>query len=124
MFRYSPGDVAIIYPQAAPEDVDSFLTSNGWANIADELLAVEPMTSCTLTSCRNFPLGIEIISLADHLPMHMSPHVTLRIIFTRYLDFGAVPRRSFFELIRHFASDDTEREKLTEFCQESGDGAV
>lgn len=40
----------------------------------------------------------------------------------RYLDINSVPRRSFFALLRHFTSDELEREKLDEFL--SPEGAV
>lgn len=39
---------------------------------------------------------------------------------TQYLDIRAVPRRSFFEFSRRFATDDREREKLEEFCTLEG----
>lgn len=45
--RYSPGDVAVIHPQAASEDVDAFLISMGWANTADDLVVVNPSSPCT-----------------------------------------------------------------------------
>jgi sulfite reductase alpha subunit-like flavoprotein len=38
--RYRPGDVAVIYPEAHPEDVDAFLIQMGWANNADEMLQI------------------------------------------------------------------------------------
>lgn len=44
----------------------------------------------------------------------------MREIFTRYVDINAVPRRSFFALLKHFAQDDMEREKLDEFLSEEG----
>ena len=44
----------------------------------------------------------------------------MREIFTRYVDINAVPRRSFFALLKHFAHDDMEREKLEEFLSEEG----
>ena len=47
---------------------------------------------------------------------------TLRMLFTHYLDFSAVPKRSFFELVRNFTNDDREREKMDEFI--SIEGAV
>lgn len=55
-------------------------------------------------------------SLPDHLPTT----TTLREIFTRYVDINAVPRRSFFALLKHFAQDELEREKLEEFLSEEG----
>lgn len=45
---------------------------------------------------------------------------TLRELLTHRLDICAVPRRSFFEFLRHFTSDDREREKLEEFCKPEG----
>lgn len=44
----------------------------------------------------------------------------MREIFTRYVDINAVPRRSFFALLKHFAQDELEREKLEEFLSEEG----
>ena len=38
----------------------------------------------------------------------------------RYFDIGSVPRRSFFEMLAHFAEDELEREKLREFCTPEG----
>jgi sulfite reductase alpha subunit-like flavoprotein len=63
-------------------------------------------------------------SLHEHIPRSIPPVTTLRLLFTHHLDFQSVPRRSFFELIRHFATDDMERDKLYDFCQEKGEGAV
>lgn len=47
---------------------------------------------------------------------------TLRQIFTRHVDLNAVPRRFFFQLLRHFVSNELEQEKLDEFV--SVEGAV
>ena len=44
----------------------------------------------------------------------------MRILFSRFLDFNAVPRRPFFQLIHHFTSDEREREKLDEFLTLEG----
>jgi len=57
-------------------------------------------------------------SMPDHLPTI----TTLRSLFTRILDFNAIPRRSFFEYLRCFTSDTLEREKLDDFL--SSEGAV
>lgn len=57
-------------------------------------------------------------SLPDHLPSCS----TLRTLFTRHLDVAAIPRRSFFALLRQFTQDDLEKEKLDEFL--SNEGAV
>ena len=46
--------------------------------------------------------------------------VTLRGLFCDALDFTAVPRKSFFELLRHFADDLMEKDKFEEFCSPEG----
>ena len=55
-------------------------------------------------------------SLPDHIPVT----TTLREVFTRYLDINAVPRRSFFAILKHFTNDEMEREKLEEFLSKEG----
>ncbi|KAF8654746.1 hypothetical protein AX16_003401 [Volvariella volvacea WC 439] len=100
--QYSPGDVAIIHPIASSLDVEGFLTTMGWGNIADEFLLVEQT--------------MKDQTLPDHLPRVAS----LRTLFTRYLDFNAVPRRTFFQYLRWFTTDDLEREKLDEFLSLEG----
>jgi sulfite reductase alpha subunit-like flavoprotein len=37
-----------------------------------------------------------------------------------YFDIGSIPRRSFFEILAHFADDELEKEKLQEFCTPQG----
>ncbi|KAG2130147.1 uncharacterized protein EDB93DRAFT_87346 [Suillus bovinus] len=100
--QYNPGDVAVIHPSAAASEVDSFLVTMGWANDADDFFTVEHTM------------------LDQTLPDHLPKIISLRILFTRYLDFNAVPRRSFFQLLRYFATDELEREKLDEFVSIEG----
>ncbi|KAG1894003.1 riboflavin synthase domain-like protein [Suillus fuscotomentosus] len=102
--KYSPGDVAVIHPSAAASEVDSFLVTMGWANVADDFFTVEHTM------------------LDQTLPDHLPKIVSRRILFTRYLDFNAVPRRSSFQLLRYFVTDELESEKLHEFV--SIEGAV
>lgn len=59
-------------------------------------------------------------TLDQSLPDHLPATATLRTLFTHYLDFNAVPRYTFFLLLRHFTSDDLEREKLDEFVSMQG----
>ncbi|KAL1692761.1 hypothetical protein GGG16DRAFT_50760 [Schizophyllum commune] len=100
-FDYLPGDAAVVHPEAAPSDVAAFLGMMGWAEQADERLEL-------------------VHAQKDQtLPSFLPPVSTLRTLFTRYLDFNAVPRRGFFVWLRHFASDELERERLDEFL---GDG--
>lgn len=100
--RYAPGDIVVIEPQVPAPDVESFLIQMGWANTADE-----PFTVCH--------------TLRDQsLPVHLPPTLTLRTLFTRHLDINAVPRRSFFALLRHFTKDQQETEKLDDFLSPEG----
>lgn len=60
--------------------------------------------------------------LDQSLPDHLPSTTTLRSLFTRYVDFNAVPRRFFFQYLRYFTTDELEQEKLDEFL--SLEGAV
>ncbi|KAF8207221.1 hypothetical protein K438DRAFT_1815910 [Mycena galopus ATCC 62051] len=100
--RFSPGDVAVVRPVALSSDVQSFLDTMNWLDVAD------------------VPFRIKHTMTDQSLPEHLPDVVTPRIVFTRYLDFNAVPRRSFFEYLRHFTADKLEREKLDEFLSREG----
>jgi len=39
--RYAPGDVAVIHPVAASEEVDAFLETAGWKDVADDPIHIE-----------------------------------------------------------------------------------
>ena len=54
------------------------------------------------------------------VPQSIPRTTTLRILFTQYHDFNYVPKLSFFKVLRHFAEDEVEAEKLTEFCTTEG----
>ena len=41
VFSYEPGDVAVVHPEASPVDVDSFLTTMGWSNVADDPIRIQ-----------------------------------------------------------------------------------
>ncbi|KAH9921665.1 riboflavin synthase domain-like protein [Fomitopsis serialis] len=100
--RYEPGDVAVVHPEAQPADVDAFLVSVGFDSTADD------------------PITITHILLDQSLPQFLPPTTTLRTLFTKHLDISAVPRRSFFALLRQFVSDELEAERLDEFLSEEG----
>ena len=97
VFSYEPGDIAVIDPIVPAPDVDSFLINMGWANIADE------------------PFKVTHIIPEQSIPPRMPHTVTLRLLFSRYLDINAVPRKGFFALLRHFSTDEMESDKLDEF---------
>lgn len=45
MYRYAAGDVLEIRPQNSKEDVDRFLASTRWTEIADEPFLISPTSS-------------------------------------------------------------------------------
>ncbi|KAF8637155.1 hypothetical protein AX17_003059 [Amanita inopinata Kibby_2008] len=91
--RYSPGDIAVIHPIADPQDVDSFLDELHWRGCADDY---------------------------QTLPPDLPRITTLRELFTRFLCFNAVPRRTFFQYLRYFTKDELEAERLDEFLSPNG----
>jgi sulfite reductase alpha subunit-like flavoprotein len=55
------------------------------------------------------------------LPGDLPVPCSVRHLATHHLDFQSIPRRSFFELLAHFATDnELEREKLIEFTTSEG----
>lgn len=48
MYRYAAGDVLEIRPQNSKEDVDRFLASTRWTEIADEPFLISPTSSGVL----------------------------------------------------------------------------
>lgn len=66
------------------------------------------------------PFQIEQLAFDQSLPDHLPPVVTLRKLFTSFLDFNAVPRRSYFTYLGYFTSSDLEKEKLEEFLSPAG----
>lgn len=120
--RYAPGDVAVIHPELLASQVDAFLISMGYTNTADDEFTIEHTLpgQWDLIVYRRVLTSCPVID--QSLPDHMPHTITLREVFTRYLDISAVPRRSFFALLRHFTSDELECEKIAEFL--SSEGAV
>ncbi|NWR48887.1 NDOR1 oxidoreductase, partial [Regulus satrapa] len=97
---FSAGDVVMIQPQNCPEDVQQFC----------QLLHLEPH--------RRFVL--EPTEPGTCLPPLLPQPCTIQYLVTHYLDISCVPRRSFFELLAYFSTDELEREKLQEFSSAQG----
>ncbi|GAA6017924.1 hypothetical protein JCM8202_006200 [Rhodotorula sphaerocarpa] len=100
---YSAGDVLEIRPCNSKEDVDRFLSSTRWTDIADEPYLVHPT------------------SIDQPLPPHLLPpfRTTLRNLLTYELDIACVPSFSFFEWLAHFCEGDMQ-ERLREFASPAG----
>ncbi|GJJ12772.1 hypothetical protein Clacol_007017 [Clathrus columnatus] len=95
---YRPGDIAVINPISNSSDVSSLLDGLGWTEVVDKVFEISPAED------------------EPPLPETVPRYTTLRDLFTRHLDINLVPRRYFFSLLYHFASDPMEREKLEEFA--------
>ncbi|XP_017690208.1 PREDICTED: NADPH-dependent diflavin oxidoreductase 1 isoform X1 [Lepidothrix coronata] len=97
---FSAGDVVMIQPQNCPEDVQQFC----------QLLRLDPD--------RHFVL--KPTEPGTSLPPLLPQPCTIRHLVTHYLDISCVPRRSFFELLSYFSTNELEREKLQEFSSAQG----
>lgn len=69
-YRYEPGDVAVIHPEALPGDVESLLTCIGYANTADDPIQIHHTLEGTYTA---FPH----ISYIIHNQLQTSPYLTI-----------------------------------------------
>ncbi|XP_072739157.1 NADPH-dependent diflavin oxidoreductase 1 isoform X6 [Ciconia boyciana] len=97
---FSAGDVVMIQPQNCPEDVEQFC----------QLLRLDPD--------RRFVL--KPTEPGTSLPALLPQPCSIRHLVTHYLDISCVPRRSFFELLSYFSTNELEREKLQEFSSAQG----
>uniref|UniRef100_A0A3Q2QA66 NADPH-dependent diflavin oxidoreductase 1 n=1 Tax=Fundulus heteroclitus TaxID=8078 RepID=A0A3Q2QA66_FUNHE len=97
--EFAAGDVVMIRPQNSAEDVQLFC----------QLLRLDPDAIFTLRATDGAPV-----------PARLPQPCSVRHLVERYLDVGAVPRRSFFELLASLASSELERDKLAEFCSAAG----
>ncbi|KAI3361997.1 hypothetical protein L3Q82_012200, partial [Scortum barcoo] len=97
--EFTAGDVVMMHPCNAPEDVQQFC----------QLLRLDPEARFTLKAIDN-----------SAVPARLPQPCTVRHLVKSYLDIAAVPRRSFFELLSTFATNELEKEKLLEFSSAAG----
>ncbi|KAG7221222.1 hypothetical protein INR49_017439 [Caranx melampygus] len=97
--KFGAGDVVMMHPCNAPEDVQQFC----------QLLTLDPEASFTLRPTDN-----------TAVPVRLPQPCTVRHLVESYLDIAAVPCRSFFEMLSTFATNDLEQEKLIEFSSAAG----
>lgn len=97
--EFAAGDVVMMYPCNAAENVQQFC----------QLLRLDPEAWFTLEPTDS-----------SAVPARLPQPCTVAHLVEHYLDISAVPRRSFFELLSSFASNELEREKLLEFSSVAG----
>ncbi|CAG8713465.1 14119_t:CDS:10, partial [Acaulospora morrowiae] len=100
--NFNSGDVAVLYPKNLPEEVDEFLELINLSDIADDAFVLVPNDE------------------DRKVPPHWNTTLTLRILFENYLDIFSTPRRSFFEYLSFFTTNEDHTEKLREFCSAEG----
>ncbi|KAM3600489.1 uncharacterized protein V6R79_024271 [Siganus canaliculatus] len=97
--EFAAGDVVMIYPRNTPDNIQQFC----------QMLRLNPGARFTLRATGN-----------TAVPSRLPQPCTMHHLVERYLDISAVPRRSFFELLSTFATNELEREKLMEFSSAAG----
>ncbi|XP_002732733.1 NADPH-dependent diflavin oxidoreductase 1 [Saccoglossus kowalevskii] len=97
---YCPGDVAMIQPANLSDAVEDFL----------KLMQLDANQQFVLS--QNDP---DVL-----LPYQLPQPCSIRHLVTYYFDLNAIPRRWFFELLSHFATNELEKEKLQEFASTEG----
>ena len=102
---YDPGDVLTIFPENLETDVNSLIHLMQWTSVADKPLKY------VVTDVDG--AGVLAPSAIGEKPS--SGPMTLRNLLTHRMDITAVPRRSFFSAIAHFAQDQTQKERILDF---------
>ncbi|XP_061555006.1 NADPH-dependent diflavin oxidoreductase 1 isoform X2 [Phycodurus eques] len=113
---FTAGDIVMMRPCNAVEDVQELC----------QLMRLDPEARFSLTATDGSTELTDCCeerttkSVVCSVPARLRQPWTLRYLAQRYLDIGAVPRRSFFELLAAFSKDELEREKLAEFSSAEG----
>jgi len=100
---YGPGAVAVIYPKNFPKDVDDFIATQMWQDVADIPLIVKP-TREDVDLKRYPPSPLRGLQSEKDV-------FTIRELLTNYLDILSIPRRSFFASLAYFTKDGNEDEQ-------------
>lgn len=99
---YKAGDVCTVWPLADADTVQQFIVETLGLD-PDRHVRIRPARSGDASSGGSFP----------------DEPLTLREVFTAYVDIGALPTRHFFYVLSCYTDDKRHKEKLTEFSQRS-----
>ena len=92
-----------------------------WLGAADEELKITSLSLGKISHILWHSISRRVSRLDQPVPEYVTSRtVTLRELFRNTLDLTAVPRKSCFELLRHFTDDPMEKEKFVEFCSPEG----
>ena len=110
-----------MHPYAQVGDVLALLERFDWLGSADEELKISSLSLGRIPHSLSQPVYRLLSYLDQPVPDYVTSRtVTFRELFRNTLDITAVPRKSFFELLRHFTDDPMEKEKFEEFCSPEG----
>ncbi|ODV61911.1 NAPDH-dependent diflavin reductase [Ascoidea rubescens DSM 1968] len=102
----NPGDSISLYPYNDLKDVNSLIEDQNWSDIADYKISFES------DDYQNYLLNyLNIDTLNFVKPL------TLRSLLIYHFDLNSIPRRSFFENVFKFSTNERQREKLYEFSK-------
>jgi len=107
--RFQPGDVCYILPENPIDEVEKFL-SLAFPTVNPSQTLISSIKPKEINVQGSNPLK----SLGLVLPL------TLRDLCVHYLNILGTPRKYFFELLSHFATDDREKERLEYFGSKEG----
>ncbi|KAK6603967.1 flavodoxin [Botrytis cinerea] len=106
-FMSNPGDTISIYPKNFPEDVQALIDLMGWNDVADLKLHFKPKSPDWF--------GAQNLIMPPDGLNQIRDEQTLRELLIHNLDFQAIPKRRFFELIASYTDDPTHKARLLEF---------
>jgi sulfite reductase alpha subunit-like flavoprotein len=101
--------------------VDTFLKLNKLEDEADRPMIIDNLNHGTFrlsSRIKYLPFSHRVANTADQpLPRHLPRQTvtTLRRVLQRHLDLRAPPRKSFFEWLRRFSTEELEVDRLDEF---------
>ncbi|CAD6446106.1 2567a8ef-67dd-4f7b-a6cc-829dab80fcd4 [Sclerotinia trifoliorum] len=106
-FSPRPGDTISIFPKNFPEDVQTLIDLMEWNDVADMKLHFKPR-SPDWFAAKNLVSSPKDLHLVDD-------NQTLRELLIHNLDFQAIPKRHFFEIMANYTDDPTHKARLLEF---------
>lgn len=106
--NYSPGDVVMILPENSKDNVDEFIN----------LLNLDSNRQVKISRLNSTFLGYNLFDTIEGRPMKIEQ------IVKHYFDLNSVPKRSFFEVLATYATDQLEKDKLNEFASTNGQYAL
>lgn len=106
--NHLPGDVVMILPQNSKENVDKFLNLLNLDR--NKLIKIKRKN-------KNF-LGFNLFDTIE------DKEISIEQLVKQYFDLSSIPKRSFFEILSTYATDQLEKDKLTEFASTNGQYAL